>query len=162
MTENITYRMMQLGEEKQVSQLMVEIFREFVAHEYSQEGIKNCEQYVAPDSLLQRVQAEHFILVAILREKIIGALEISHHQEISLLFVDKHFHCRGIAKELFQRALMKIETEKPEVTRIKVNASRYAVPIYEKLGFGRTGAEKMLNGIIFIPMERPLVSKVQQ
>jgi predicted GNAT family N-acyltransferase len=36
---------------------------------------------------------------------------------------------------------------------MEVNSSRYAVPVYEKLGFKRIAEEQISNGIIFNPMK---------
>ncbi|WP_366143753.1 GNAT family N-acetyltransferase [uncultured Bilophila sp.] len=37
-----------------------------------------------------------------------------------------------------------------------VNAAPSAVPAYRRLGFKSTGEEKLVDGIRFVPMERPV------
>ncbi len=148
----ITYRVIEPGEEKKVSELVLESFGEFIRHEYSQEGIEEFRRYAQPEALEQRSRADHCVLVATLKDRIAGVIEIRQHDHISLLFVDKRLQRKGIAKDLLQKALEVMRTAKPDLERVTVNSSRYGVPFYEKLEFHQTGPERTVNGIAFIPM----------
>jgi len=74
---------------------------------------------------------------------------------ISLLFVTKAHHQKGIAKQLFHFVLETLKAD-PSVTQITVNSSPYAVKAYEHLGFVKTGEQQEKDGILFIPMMRPV------
>ena len=152
MGDLITYRVIEPGEEKKVSELVLESFGEFIRHEYSQQGIDEFRRYAQPEALEQRSRADHSVLVATLKDRIAGVIEIRQHDHISLLFVNKRFQRKGIAKDLLHKALEAMRTAKPDLERVTVNSSRYAVPVYEKLGFHQTGPERTVNGIAFIPM----------
>ncbi len=152
MGDLITYRVIEPGEEKKVSELVLESFGEFIRHEYSQEGIDEFRRYAQPEALEQRSRADHCVLVATLKDRIAGVIEIRQHDHISLLFVNKRLQRKGIAKDLLQKALEVMRTAKPDLERVTVNSSRYGVPIYEKLGFHQTGPERTVSGIAFIPM----------
>ncbi len=152
MDDLITYRVIEPGEEKKVSELVLESFGEFIRHEYSQEGIDEFRRYAQPEALEQRSRADHCVLVATLKDRIAGVIEIRQHDHISLLFVERRLQRKGIAKDLLQKALEVMRTAKPDLERVTVNSSRYGVPVYEKLGFHQTGPERTVNGIAFIPM----------
>ncbi len=152
MGDLITYRVIEPGEEKKVSELVLESFGEFIRHEYSQEGIDEFRRYAQPEALEQRSRADHCVLVATVKDRIAGVIEIRQHDHISLLFVDRRLQRKGIAKDLLQKALEVMRTAKPDLERVTVNSSRYGVPVYEKLGFHQTGPERTVNGIAFIPM----------
>lgn len=152
MGDLITYRAIEPGEEKKVSELVLESFEEFIRHEYSQEGIDEFRRYAQPEALALRSRADHCVLVATLTDRIAGVIEIRQHDHISLLFVDRRLQRKGIAKDLLQKALEVMRTAKPDLERVTVNSSRYGVPVYEKLGFHQTGPERTVNGIAFIPM----------
>ena len=152
MGDLITYRVIEPGEEKKVSELVLESFGEFIRHEYSQEGIDEFRRYAQPEALEQRSRADHCVLVATLKDRIAGVIEIRQHDHISLLFVERRLQRKGIAKDLLQKALEVMRTAKPDLERVTVNSSRYGVPVYEKLGFHQTGPERTVNGIAFIPM----------
>jgi predicted GNAT family N-acyltransferase len=81
-------------------------------------------------------------------------IEIVRGDHISLLFVDRR--CEGIGKTLVAMAVDECLRIKPELKSITVNSSPFAVPAYEKMGFRAVGPFREVNGIIFIPMERPV------
>lgn len=69
-------------------------------------------------------------------------------RHINLFFVDKSSQAKGIGKKLIA-----IGIENNENSFITVNSSRYAVPIYEKLGFVKMEEEKEQDGLKFTPMK---------
>ena len=152
MNTTSSIRLMQPGEETQVCELITQVFDEFIAPDFSPEGVKEFLKYIQPNALRQRSEANHFSLVATLGEKIVGVIEIRNHNHISLYFVDQKYLGAGIGKALWRRALAICRREHAELPHISVNSSPYAVPIYEKLGFHQTKAEQVVHGIRFVPM----------
>lgn len=55
---------------------------------------------------------------------------------------------------------MKVVVNNNENSYITVNSSRYAVPIYEKLGFVKMEEEKEQDGLKFTPMKLILKDEV--
>ena len=78
-------------------------------------------------------------------------------RHINLFFVDKSLQAKGIGKKL-----MAIVIENNENSFITVNSSRYAVPIYEKLGFVKMEEEKEQDGLKFTPMKLILKDEVEK
>ena len=147
---------MQAGEESAVCDLVARVFESFVAPEFSQEGVREFLSYVEPEALAQRAQEGHFVLVAVAQDEIVGMIEVRNHEHISLFFVDARVHRRGIGKDLVGQALDICCHKRPDLQRIDVNSSLYAVPVYERLGFRQAGPERVKNGIRFIPMVREM------
>ena len=115
------------------------VFAEFVAVDYSQQGIDTFENYlkIKNDKLSSDLKSGHKKLWGYYEsEEIIGVIGLRDNSHIFLMFVDKKHHKKGIAKSLFNHLLAKTD-----VSEITVNSSPYAQPIYEKLGFVKT-AEK--------------------
>ena len=77
-------------------------------------------------------------------------------RHISLFFVDKSSQAKGIGKKL-----MSIVIDDNENSFITVDSSRYAVPIYKKIGFIKTEEEKEQDGLKFTPMKLILKDKVE-
>ena len=77
-------------------------------------------------------------------------------RHISLFFVDKFSQGKGIGKKL-----MNIVIDDNENSFITVNSSRYAVPIYQNLGFIKTEEEKEQDGLKFTPMKLILKDKAE-
>ncbi|MCL2020112.1 MAG: GNAT family N-acetyltransferase [Oscillospiraceae bacterium] len=90
--------------------------------------------------------------------KIVGVIATRDRTHISLLFTDKKYHKKGIAKYLFNHLLNEFKNE-TSAKQITVNSSPYAVEIYRRLGFEKTGEQQEKNGIISTPMVYILNSK---
>ncbi len=145
-------RTMDPGEEVEVVNLVARSFNEFIAPDFPDEGIEEFFGYSNPRALVKRSDGNHFVLVAEAEGSITGMIEIREMRHVSMLFVDKAFHRRGIGKELLTAALDKIKSDRNAPKKVTVHSSRFAVPFYENLGFVRTEEEKIINGVIHIPM----------
>jgi GNAT superfamily N-acetyltransferase len=151
--QTIIYRAMKAGEEQLVCDLVVRVFTEFVAPLYSADGVREFLTYAAdPDQLRQRLQANRFMLVAELQGRIVGAIEMSNCDHISLFFVDGASQRKGIGRQLWHRALDTSLKRRPDVAKITVHSSPNAVEAYRTLGFRAEGPEQTVNGIRFVPM----------
>lgn len=85
-------------------------------------------------------------------ERMVGMITLRNQMHISLLFVDKAYHFRGIGKMLIRQMAVFAKKEFGS-SRMTVNASPYGVPFYHKLGFCDVGPQKCEDGIIYTPME---------
>jgi GNAT superfamily N-acetyltransferase len=148
----VKYRLMKPGEESEIFDLVFRTFSEFIAPRYSRAGILEFLKYIRPGLLLERLQKEHFVLLAIAQRKIIGIIEVRRNRHISLLFVDRSYQKRGIARKLLRRTLRICMKEKPDLSKITVNASPNSVEIYKRLGFRPAGSEQVKKGIRYTPM----------
>ena len=161
MDETFTYRVINPADVIDVSELVTRVFNQFIAPEYSLEGVQEVHRYIQSSAFLERQKANHFALISKTRDKVLGVVEVRNHNHICLLFVAPEYQRKGIAKELFHRALQICQSNEPELSEISVNSSPYAVQVYEKLGFRRTGKKQIRNGIGFIPMMLKLSSNEQ-
>ncbi|MFX0098634.1 MAG: GNAT family N-acetyltransferase [Candidatus Hodarchaeota archaeon] len=144
-------------EESQISEiieLIKRIFDEFEAPEYSEEGIQEFYSYITPEGFKERLEKNHFTLVAMVKDRLAGVIEIRDNNHICLLFVDKQYHKKSIAKRLLEEAISIAKSNQTVEFSIDVNSSPYAVEIYKKMGFLPTDNEQLVNGIRFIPMSR--------
>lgn len=146
------YRLMKSGEETVVCELVNRVFDQFVAPHYVPEGVCEFQKYADPKKLYQRSQENHFVLVAVTADKIVGVIEVRDYDHVSLLFVDRQFQGQGISRKLLIRALKICREHKPDLRKVEVNSSPNAAPIYRRLGFQQTSPEQVVNGIRFVPM----------
>jgi GNAT superfamily N-acetyltransferase len=148
----ISYRTMKHGEETAVVDLVLRVFDEFIAPQYSQQGIAEFKKFACANTLADRFRAGNLILLAESGQGIIGVIEIRENDHIAKLFVEKSHQRKGIAKELLLRSIEICRKRKPEINRITVNSSPNAFGAYQKMGFTGVRDEKTVNGIRFIPM----------
>ena len=129
------------------------VFLEFEAPEYSDEGIREFKNFITPQAVESRIaNAELFVWGCFDGNKIVGVIATRPPCHISLLFVDKAYHRKGIAKALYQ-TVMGHYRDNSDYTEMTVNSSPYALEAYRRLGFLDTDSEQTVNGLRFIPMK---------
>jgi hypothetical protein len=84
----VKIKLMCLGEETIISDLVTSTFQRDVAPLYAQEGIREFLSYANPSALKNRQAQNHVVLVASQDESIVGMLELRDYCHVSLLFVD--------------------------------------------------------------------------
>ena len=110
----------EIGQENEIHHLVKAVFDEFVAPDYSSEGNDFFYDWITPENILKRQQDERKILVALVDSKIVGIIELRNLNHISLLFVDKLYHRKGIASSLFKEAVFKILNSNPLIENVYV------------------------------------------
>ena len=121
---------------------------------YSEEGIETFCNFVDNKEITKSFKVYGAFEDNILKGVIATDKRKRH---INLFFVDKSSQDKGIGKEL-----MTIVVNNNKNSYITVNSSRYAVPIYEKLGFVKMEEEKEQDGLKFTPMKLILKDEVEK
>ena len=120
---------------------------------YSEQGIETFCNFVDNKEITKSFKVYGAFENNILEGLIATDSQKSH---ICLFFVDKVSQGKGIGKEL-----MRVVVNNNENSYITVNSSRYAVPIYEKLGFIKMKEEKEQDGLKFTPMKLILKDEIK-
>ncbi len=159
----MTIRLMRAGEEAAVAALVAEVFGEFVAPLYGEEGRAEFARYIDPARIRERSHGregalgDHLLLVAVEGdgpEALLGAMELRGCTHVSLLFVHGRRQRGGIGRALARQAAALARARGAK--QLTVNASPNGVPAYESFGFRVTAAEQLLHGIRFVPMSLTL------
>jgi len=133
--------------------LVWETFLEFEAPEYSDEGIQEFRDFIDLSAVMDKQsKSELFMWGCFDENKIVGVIATKRPCHISLLFVDKNYHQKRIARTLYNTVLDYYKTNS-QCSVMTVNSSLYAAEIYRRLGFVDTNTEQIVNGIRFIPMK---------
>lgn len=143
---------------KQALELVNEVFSEFVAVDYSEQGQNTFRSYLAhkyEEVCSDMVSGHKKVWACYGCGKILGVIATRDVSHIALMFVDKQFHKKGIARHLFGYVLEEM-AHSANVTQITVNSSPYAVKVYERLGFIKTDEQQEKDGILFVPMVCPI------
>lgn len=150
---DITFRQMKQGEEADVVKLVLDVFSEFVAPQYSVEGISEFKKYANESALAERFKSGNPLVVAESEKEIIGVIEIRDNSHIALLFVNKPYQKKGVAKKLIREAVRECRRRNPNIQKFTVNSSPNAVAAYQHIGFKGENNVKIVNGIQFVPLE---------
>ena len=132
------------GEIPEAIYLIWEVFLEFEAPVYNEEGVRTFRA-----SLDDPVRTASLRWYGAFEDgQLVGVLCMRAPQHIGGFFVTAAQQGKGHGRRLFER--MKRDYERQEFT---VNSSPYAVPIYQKLGFCATDTEQTVDGLRFTPMQ---------
>jgi len=140
------------AELKEALSLVWAVFSEFEAPEYVPEGISVFQEFIAFDSIIKMLgQGTLRLWVSYDGEFLTGVIAVRGEGHISLLFVRREYHRRGIARALFN--VVEENCKSAGMDTITVNSSPFAAGAYHSLGFVDTDKETVINGIRFIPMK---------
>lgn len=154
----VTYRLIEAGEAEELHRLVMRAFDEFVAPDLPEGGREHFNEY-ASAARLGAPERQQETVVAVGDGRAVGIGRIGRRYEVphvDLLFVEKEMHGQGVGREIVKRLLEIARRDDPAAERVTVNATRYAVPFYARVGFEASGEERVMAGIISTPMEIPL------
>lgn len=140
----------------EIASFIDQVFSQHVAPQYSSEGVEEFAKYITPDALDQRLQSNHFMLIARDNDDVVGVIEIRDNNHVSMLFVKTDKQKQGIGRQLLTEAIKRIQENDKSIEKISVHSSPNAVEAYQKLGFTAIAPEKEVHGIKFVTMERAL------
>ena len=133
-------------------ELVTRVFDEFVAPDFSAEGIASFVEWANPGNFAERLRGDYLAFAAVHRDRIVGVIEWMPPDHVAMLFVDPTLQGEGIGRRLFEESLRQIRAAHDGVETVRVHASRYAVPFYRRLGFRELGPEQEQDGIRYTPM----------
>lgn len=124
---------------------------EFIVHESPPEGACTFLRENDEHGLRGYLAAGHVYHVAVEAGEVAGFVAIRANSHVFHLFVDKRRHGQGLARRLWQAARA-AAVERGGDGSFTVNASNYAVPVYEAFGFARVAPTQCVKGLYFNPM----------
>ena len=130
---------------KDALELVWQVFLEFEAPDYTDEGIKEFKKTIDDNNW---VNARVFYGAFNEEDKLLGVIATKDITHIALFFIKVEYHKQGIGKKLYEK--VKSINDKGMFT---VNSSPYAHEIYKHMGFIDTAPEKCINGLKFYPMQ---------
>jgi GNAT superfamily N-acetyltransferase len=136
---------LQQSEKVDVINLVWNVFLEFEAPDYIDEGINTFRDFINNEGAISGLE----IYGAYENGNLIGIIATRNEgNHIALFFVHGKYHRKGIGRKLLEVVLKDSTSES-----ITVNSSPYATEIYHKLGFVDTDIEQTKEGMRFTPMK---------
>ncbi|MBO5336364.1 MAG: GNAT family N-acetyltransferase [Lachnospiraceae bacterium] len=131
-------------------------FLKYEGEDYTEEGIRNFFEFITDDDLyVSFLKGDYQMMVALDKERVIGAASVRSCNHLSLLFVDEEYHRQGVGRTLMSRMCEYLKQEAGE-RYMSLNAAPYAVNFYRKLGFQAVRPEDVYAGIRVTSMEKVL------
>jgi len=130
--------------------LLRRVAEEFILHESASADAAHFLSEQSEDGLRGFIAAGMVYHVAVVDGELAGFIGMRERSHVFHLFVDKRWQRRGIARRLWETArAAALAPDHPGV--FTVNASNYALPLYEALGFVRT-APMQFRQVCYNPM----------
>lgn len=137
-----------------ISALIIATARKFILFEFSAQGQARFLAAHTVKEIERRMRAGFAYDVALYRGELVGVVGMRNSTHLYHLFVDEAHQRRGIGHRLWEHAKSRcLRGDHPGF--FTVNASRFAVPIYERMGFTAVGPVQSAGGILFVPMRLP-------
>jgi GNAT superfamily N-acetyltransferase len=136
-----------------IAALVLSLARYFLADPERPENAENFFRTITPAVVAENMRGGRFRYhVAEDDGALAGVVAMRDGAHLYHLFVAERLHRRGLATRLWERARDEaLATGNPG--RFTVNASLFAIPLYERLGFGASAAPVIQDGIAFQAME---------
>ncbi len=147
----VTFRPARPEDARAISALVTELARRFITPDYSATGAAVLLEGMGEEETRARLERGGRHVVAVEGETIVGVGAMTDNSHLYHLFVAETHHGQGIARRLWEQ-LRDAALASGNPGRITVNSSRYAVPVYLRLGFVKDGGITARDEITCQPM----------
>lgn len=145
-------RPVEQGDIPAVACLFKVLAREFIVHESTPEGAATFMRENDEEAIRRYIEAGHVYHVADSDGEIAGFIAVRDRSHLFHMFVGVKWQRQGVAKRLWTVA-RQAAIDSGGSGSFTVNASNFAIPVYEAMGFVRTAPMQCLKGLYFNPME---------
>lgn len=146
----------QVRDAAHISALIAGVARYFTLHPQG-EGAESFLVSMSADAIASYIRDRAFTYVVARDEtgEMAGAAALRSDNHLFHLFVAPAWQRLGVATLLWQDLAARADEAGRGQRPFTVNATPYAVPFYERMGFEVAGQRVETRGVAFIPMTRP-------
>lgn len=134
-----------------VAHLLKALARQFIVHESTPEGAATFLSENDEAAIRRYIARGHVYHVAVSDGAIAGFISVRERSHLFHMFVGVDWQRQGVGRQLWEVARA-AATASGGNGSFTVNASNFAVPVYEAMGFVRTAPMQSLKGLFFNPM----------
>lgn len=144
---------------KDAARIISSTFKKFNSNEGTKKGVRDYIEFYTPtkkniEHIDKQFSKTKIFYVAVEDNKVIGLIR-GNPNRITNLFVDSHYHKKGIGKKLIN--LFEREAFKNKSKLIKAAASLYALPFYQKMGYKKTTGIRYRYELRIQPVQKRMV-----
>lgn len=145
----LTVRRIRADELDAAMELAWDTYLRYEAPDYGPEGVETFRRDIIENETFHANcrSGSNRMWGAFDEEKLIGLFAMRGISHICLVFTHHGYHRRGVASAIFQKLLVDVRKENPELKQLTLNSSPYGKPFYDHAGFRDADVEKTINGI---------------
>lgn len=117
-----------------------------IAPDWSARAVAALRQEVGAVRLRERIPAATLCLGSFEGDELAGVALMTAPDTLAMLFVHPAHERRGHGRTLWEAARDAIRARHPEVSEVRLNATPYARPVYERFGFDAVSAPFDVDG----------------
>ncbi len=151
MSTAISYREANPQDAESVAALSLKLQEEYAFPEYSDAGRQRMRQLSSASATRDCLERGDMYILAECNQRLVGAIGVRDRSHIVQLFVDTRWQRQGIGTKLWRLAQAACLGAGGNGV-FTLNASSFAIPMYEKLGFRRMGTIQDREGVVTTPM----------
>jgi GNAT superfamily N-acetyltransferase len=141
-----------VADAEEISRFVTLLSEEFIVGEFTPQGRAHFLNDHSTAKVAERLAGDFRFYLAEDAGELAGVAAIRANVHLYYLFVGKSYQRTGLSRRLWLRVLDdSLALGNPG--KFTVNASNYAIPAYEKLGFRRTESRREKNGVLYNPMQ---------
>lgn len=148
---NMLIRAIEQRDVPAVARLLNALSREFIVHESTPEGAATFLRENDEEAIGAYIRMGHVYHVAEVDGVIAGFIAVRERKHLFHMFVGVRWQRQGIGRKLWEAA-RKVAIANGGNGTFTVNASNFAVPMYEAMGFVRMTPMQCVKGLYFNPM----------
>lgn len=153
MPEPITYRVGRPDDALIIGRFVRRIVREWVLPEQSRRASVELMRRLTARSIRGQLLSGRRFQLAFAGHVLVGVSAMRDDSHLFQMYVTARHRGRGIARRLWQRT-MRDAVRRAGTRSFTLNATRMAIPVYERFGFVATGPHRVApNGIASTPMQ---------
>lgn len=134
-----------------ISELVIGSVKSQLSADFTADGLAQFAEASSPEKVAERISAGYFYWVAESDSgSISGVCALRGESHLYNLFTRSDLHRTGVGRALWAHAVSWAKAR--GVREVTVNSSSFAVPVYERFGFVKTGPVYESHGILATPM----------
>jgi len=134
-------------------ELVWRVFEECDLEDYEPMGIQTFRYFIREENMKGMVSSGEMVFFGAFEgSQLIGVIAMRSGFHISLLFVERQYQRRGVAKRLVRRGAAFCLEQNPGLRYITVNSSPKGKKAYEAMGFYELAQEQIRDGMRYTMM----------
>jgi ferredoxin/GNAT superfamily N-acetyltransferase len=146
--QGLEFRMMSPGQAEEVCRLVLEVLNGDEKSVFTPDERKIVERYAAPEAMERRIFMGYRHELVYVSGVLTGMIETKGPDQVSMLYIRPAYTGKGLGSRLIARAAARCAAESPKTNKtLFVYAADETIPFYERVGFVRGGARKVVGGV---------------
>jgi ferredoxin/GNAT superfamily N-acetyltransferase len=157
--QGLEFRTMRPGQGEEVCRFVSEVLDGDEKSAFTPEERRVFDRYAASDALESRISMGYRHELVYVSGVLSGMIETKGLEQVSMLYIHPAYAGKGLGSRLIARAASRCSAESPKAKALFVYATDDAIPFYERVGFVRGGARKVVGGVHSTLYKLPLAQK---